>query len=135
MQVETLIQTEDTQGKWENGVLEQKLNIRYVKQFDSLMVTGSSTGLEVLPAYIRLLDQARNHFTFSDKLICYFRYSVINASTTKLLMNLFGFLSKAARIGNKVEVFWVVEEEDEDLIAVGSDLKNLYNLKFDITIK
>ncbi|MEQ9051746.1 MAG: SiaC family regulatory phosphoprotein, partial [Marinoscillum sp.] len=66
---------------------------------------------------------------------CYFHFSVINASTTKLLFNLFSMLTKETRKGNQITIYWVVEQDDEDLIDVGLDFKNALNLDFRITIK
>ena len=41
----------------------------------------------------------------------------------------------AQRNGHQIEVLWVIEEDDQELIDVGLDFKNLYNLDFQITSK
>ena len=113
----------------------EKLILRYVADADMIAAKGRSTGLEVLPAYSQLIEKASKHFEHSNKLNCYFHLSVINASTTKLLFNLFSMLTKETRKGNQVTIYWVVEQDDEDLIDVGLDFKNALNLDFRITVK
>lgn len=118
-----------------HAVREEKLLIRYISESDIIAISGRSTGLEVLPAYTRLIDNTKRHFQSSDRINCYFRLSVINASTTKLLFNLFSLLQSESKKGNQVVIYWVVEEYDEDLVDIGLDFKNEFDLDFQITVK
>ncbi|MEQ9305185.1 MAG: SiaC family regulatory phosphoprotein [Marinoscillum sp.] len=113
----------------------QKLIIRFLTPASTLVVTGRSTGLEILPAYRNLIDKAEEHLQNNRQLNCYFNYQVINASTTKLLFNLFSTLNKYAKNGKNVVIYWLVQEDDEDLIDVGLDFKNAFELDFKIQIK
>ncbi len=114
---------------------EERLTIRFIKEINALAVSGRSTGLEVLPAYIKLIEQVEQHFTHASSLKCYFHYTVINASTTKLLFNLFKRLTTAQEKGHQIEVYWLIDKDDEELIDIGLDFKNLYDLDFKITVK
>ncbi len=116
-------------------VQEEKLSIRYIKEINSIAVKGRSTGLEVYQAYKNLIEQVEKHFLDSDQLNCYFFYSVINASTTKMLFNLFRRLVLQQSKGNKIIIHWVIEDNDQELMDVGLDLKSLYDLDFRITTK
>ena len=114
---------------------EERLTIRFIKEINALAVSGRSTGLEVLPAYTKLIEQVEQHFTHTSSLKCYFHYTVINASTTKLLFNLFKRLTTAQEKGHQIEIYWLINKDDEELIDIGLDFKNLYDLDFKITVK
>ncbi len=124
-----------TESEYQNSTKEEGLSIRYIKKINTVAISGRSTGLEVFPAYNNLINEVEYHFQESKQLKCYFNFSVINATTTKALFKLFRKLVKAQLNGNKVEIFWVIDEFDQELIDVGLDFKNLYNLNFHITVK
>ncbi len=114
---------------------EEGLSIRYNKKINTVAISGRSTGLEVFTAYHNLINEVECHFQEKNQLNCYFNFSVINTTTTKALFKLFRKLVKAQAGGNKVEIFWVIDECDKELIDVGLDFKNLYNLNFHIKVK
>jgi hypothetical protein len=58
---------------------------------------------------------------------------VINATTTKLLFNLFKVLQKACHSGKSVAVYWVVDSGNEELMDIGLDLMAHLDFKFHIT--
>tara|TARA_Y100001972_G_C7664995_1_gene336035 strand:+ start:4076 stop:4465 length:390 start_codon:yes stop_codon:yes gene_type:complete len=124
-----------TTTEYQSAAHTENLSIRYIKKINIVAVRGRSTGLEIVPAYTNLIQQVESHFHKNNQLKCYFHFSVINASTTKLLFKLFRLLVNAQRNGHQIEVLWVIEEDDQELIDVGLDFKNLYNLDFQITSK
>ena len=119
----------------QNSEQKEALSIRYIKKINTIAVTGYSTGLEVFPAYTNLIQQLDDHFLQYNTLKCYFHYAVINASTTKMLFKLFRKLAKEQEKGSQIVIYWVIEENDQELIDVGLDFKNLYDLNFHITVK
>lgn len=124
-----------TDSSLQSPIKEELLSIRYIKKINTVAISGRSTGLEVVPAYSNLINQIESHFLESSKLKCYFHFSVINASTTKALFKIFRQLVNAQAKGNLVDVFWVINEGDQELIDVGLDFKNLYDINFHITVK
>ena len=114
---------------------KKRLTIRYLRENNIFMAKGRSTGLELLPVYNRIILKLKAHLNHSEKLSCYFDYSVINATTTKLLCNLFSNLEKAASGGKTISVYWMIEEEDEDLIYAGELFQEIYDINFKIVSK
>ena len=46
-----------------------------------------------------------------------------NSSSTKMLFSIFDALDQAAEAGNRIEVNWYYEEEDETIFEFGEELK------------
>ena len=112
---------------------KERLMIKYLKHPNIVMAKGRSTSLEVLPVYNQLIAQVKSHFESRWKLVFYLHFSVINATTTKLLFDLFKVLRQAHRDDKKVTVFWVVDEGNEDLYEIGRDFQAFTNFDFQIT--
>jgi len=112
---------------------KERLIIKYLKHPNIVMAKGRSTSLEVLPVYNQLIAKVEKHFKSRWKLVCYLHFSVINATTTKLLFNLFKVLHRAHRDNKKVTVFWVVDEGNEDLYEIGRDFQEFTDFDFQIT--
>lgn len=112
--------------------MKERLTVRYLESDRMLVVMGRSVTLEVLPVYTQLNYQVRKHFLQYDKLSCFFHYSVINASTTKLLFNLFSLLNSYSQGGKHIVIHWVIDDGDEELFEVGSDFKEVFDLDFRI---
>ncbi len=121
--------------EYQAPLLKETLSIKYIKKINTVAVSGSSTDPEVVPAYNRLIQQVEDHFNESGILKCYFHFSDINSSTTKVLFKLFRQLVNAQKEGHQIKIFWIIEEDDHELIDIGLDFKNLYDLDFHITAK
>ncbi|MFY0600083.1 MAG: SiaC family regulatory phosphoprotein [Cyclobacteriaceae bacterium] len=111
---------------------EENLSLKYMSKKNLVFVKGRSTRIDVSPAYYRLIRQMKIHFMNSDQLTCYFQYTVINASTTKLLFNFFRELEKLMKSGKKIVIHWVVKNNDDDLLYIGNEFKNFFNLDFQV---
>lgn len=109
---------------------KNRLTVKYMNSLNLLMVKGRSNVLEVKPVYFKLIQSVKQHFKVSDKLTCYFNYSMINATTIKLLFNLFNVLKKAHQSKKKITVYWIVDEGDEVVIDVGYDFWGFYDFRF-----
>jgi len=116
-----------------NSVTEEsRLSIKFIQKWNTVIVRGNSTRLDVAYAYQKLIDKCKKHLANAEEMQFYFFYTVVNATTAKLLFNLFKTLEKAANKHKKVKVHWLVEEGDRDLLDLGLDYKSL--LKFDFHI-
>ncbi|WP_258104997.1 SiaC family regulatory phosphoprotein [Marinoscillum sp. MHG1-6] len=129
-----LISSERTYNDYDFPV-QEKLSIKYLEANNMIVAKGSSTALDLLNVYTDMIENAKLHLENHQDLRCYFYYSVINASTTKLLFNLMNVLQKHAHQGKNVTIYWVTDEGDEDLMDVGLDLKGVFDLDFRITVK
>ncbi len=114
---------------------KERLIIRYMEDSNILIAMGRSVSLEVQSAYVRLFYQVKRHFLRSNNLTCYFHYTVINATSTKLLFTLFKLLDDARKRGNQIVVHWMIEEGDEELIDIGNDFRQQFDLDFRISVK
>ncbi len=112
---------------------EERLKIKFQRTHNVLIIKGKSTTLEVMPTYITLIEKVKRHFLKSQRLVCYLQFEVINATTTKLLFNLFSVFRKADRAGKDVVVYWMVDEENDDLMDIGLDFQEFYSKFFIIT--
>lgn len=113
---------------------KQKLNLYYKPNLNLIIAKGESTALEVMPAYRKLTKQVISHFESSDRLTCYFHYSVINATTVKLLFNLFEIMQKAHVNGKKISVNWMVDENNPEMERAGMQLTKFIEFNFRILI-
>lgn len=71
--------------------------------------------MERLKGYLDQLHDAE--VTFEVAL----RY--FNSSSTKILFNLFGMLNDSTQAGNIIEVRWHYDEEDDNMLEFGQELK------------
>lgn len=55
-----------------------------------------------------------------------------NTSSSKCLVEIFRKLEKIQQLGNRVEVNWYYEEEDEDMQESGEDFKEIMKLSINI---
>jgi hypothetical protein len=59
-----------------------------------------------------------------------------NSSSSKVLMNFFEVLDKAAEKGQPIHVNWIYEEEDEDSLEFGEEFaEDLSFLEFNLKVK
>lgn len=59
-----------------------------------------------------------------------------NSSSSKVLMNFFEVLDKAAEKGRSITVHWIYEEEDEDSLEFGEEFaEDVDHLNFKIQVK
>lgn len=71
--------------------------------------------IERLKDYLGQLQDAEVTFEIA------LRY--FNSSSTKILFNLFGMLAESTRAGNFIVVRWHYDEEDDNMIEFGQELK------------
>lgn len=109
---------------------KNRLTVKYIKNLNLVMVKCRSNVLEVKPVYFKLIESVKSHLKFSNRLTCYFDYSIVNATTIKLLFNLFNVLKYAHQMKKKVTVYWIVDQGDEDVIDAGYDFWGFYDFRF-----
>lgn len=59
-----------------------------------------------------------------------------NSSSSKVLMNFFEVLDRAAEGGREIVINWVYQEEDEDSLEFGEEFaEDLNNIEFNLVLK
>jgi hypothetical protein len=90
-----------------------------------LSIKGESYPENAAAFYAPILQQlrsfleSRNDATITTNIaLAYF-----NSSSTKMLFSFFDALDQSARAGNRIEVNWYHDEEDETIFEFGEELK------------
>lgn len=77
------------------------------------------------------LKEENNEVTVVNIELYYF-----NSSSSKVLMNFFEVLDKAAEAGRTIKVNWIYEEEDEDSLEFGEEFaEDLSHIEFKLELK
>lgn len=70
-----------------------------------------------------------------DKTVAEFRMEYFNTSSSKCLLDIFRKLEGMQKSGKtKVEVKWLYEEDDEDMMEAGEDYQTIVELPFSIEV-
>jgi len=97
-----------------------------------LEVEGRSISEDVFSFWQPLIDWVKNYVRKPAEVtraIFFLEYS--NSSTNKYLSEMMKLLDKCADDGNKVEITWKYEEDDESILVLGQDLESLIKLPLD----
>lgn len=103
-------------------------------QLDEMYFKGRCSP-EMAIYFFQPIEEAIDRYFDQGKksLKAHFSLEYINTSSTKCIINLMRKLDKRVRKGQKIEIFWYYEEEDEDMMETGEDLSDLL-MAIDINI-
>jgi hypothetical protein len=96
-----------------------------------LEVEGRSITEDVFSFWQPLIDWVADYIKVpaeTTRAVFFLEYS--NSSTNKYLNEMMKLLDKCAANGNKVEITWKYEEDDESILVLGQDLDALTTLPF-----
>jgi len=86
--------------------------------------------LEWLEAYTneqeKLQDKER---TFG--LLCQFNFEYFNSTSAKYILDIFKSLNAISSLGIDLEIKWLYEEDDEDMLEVGQEMSRMSKLSFE----
>ena len=86
--------------------------------------------LEWLEAYTaeqeKLKDDER---TFG--LLCQFNFEYFNSTSAKYILDIFKSLNAISTLDIKLEIKWLYEEDDEDMLEVGQEMSRMSKLSFE----
>ena len=86
--------------------------------------------LEWLEAYTaeqeKLSDDER---TFG--LLCQFNFEYFNSTSAKYILDIFKSLNAINALGIELEIKWLYEEDDEDMLEVGQEMSRMSRLSFE----
>lgn len=61
-----------------------------------------------------------------------FKIEYINSGSNRFIFSILKLLNNSFAQGNKIEVYWYFEEDDETIKNLGEDLKGLLDLPFNL---
>ncbi len=84
---------------------------------------GESYPEDVTSFYGPVISQLREHLASREGVEISFGFELIyfNSSTAKILFGLFENLDEAASAGNKVNITWAFEEDDDNMEEMGAE--------------
>jgi len=86
--------------------------------------------LEWLEAYTaeqgKLTDAERGF-----KLQCQFNFEYFNSTSAKYILDIFKSLNAINALGIGLEIKWLYEEDDEDMLEVGQEMSRMSKLSFE----
>ncbi len=99
-------------------------------------IAGESYPENVNDFYDDILEKLKRHLSqlSNATVILNFELIYFNSSTAKVLMELFDLMEEAAEEGNRVEVNWIYESDDDHMEELGEEFgedleKAMFNLK------
>ncbi|NPA45572.1 MAG: DUF1987 domain-containing protein [Chlorobi bacterium] len=95
-------------------------------------ISGNSFSENINEVYQKILSWIDAELEkLNCELDCKFNFNVSNSVTYKNILIIMTKISELIRKGKKISVTWCYDEEDEDSLAVGEDIEEL----FDIPVK
>jgi len=86
--------------------------------------------LEWLEAYTAEQDKLRDdERTFG--LLCQFNFEYFNSTSAKYILDIFKSLNAISVLGIGLEIKWLYEEDDEDMLEVGQEMSRMSKLSFE----
>ena len=66
-----------------------------------------------------------------SKLLVQFDFEYFNSTSAKYILDIFKALNVLNDIGIKIQVKWLYEEDDEDMLEVGQEMSRMSKLEFE----
>ncbi|MCS3468650.1 hypothetical protein M2401_002385 [Pseudomonas sp. JUb42] len=90
-----------------------------------LAMKGESYPENAAAFYAPIVQQLREYLGSREdaQITANIALAYFNSSSTKMLFSIFDALDQAAQMGNRVEVNWYHDEEDETIFEFGEELK------------
>lgn len=86
--------------------------------------------LEWLESYTREQEKL-NGTERSSGLQCQFNFEYFNSTSAKYILDIFKSLNAISALGIDLEIKWLYEEDDEDMLEVGQEMSRMSKLTFE----
>ena len=86
--------------------------------------------LEWLEAYIAEQTELEDGGRTSG-LVCQFNFEYFNSTSAKYILDIFKSLNTINALGINLEIKWLYEQDDEDMLEVGQEMSRMSKLSFD----
>ena len=96
-------------------------------------IKGNSFSDNLSEIYDKVIDWIDNEMPkINCTLECKFNFYVFNSVTYKNILLIMTKFSELLKKGKEIKVIWYYDKEDEDSLAVGEDIKELFNFPVQI---
>jgi hypothetical protein len=89
--------------------------------------------LEWLEAYTGSLEDLQDDQRKFD-LQCQFNFEYFNSTSAKYILDIFKSLNAINALGVGLDIKWLYEEDDEDMLEVGQEMSRMSKLSFEYVI-
>ena len=89
--------------------------------------------LEWLEAYTGSLEALQDDQRKFD-LQCQFNFEYFNSTSAKYILDIFKSLNSINALGVGLDIQWLYEEDDEDMLEVGQEMSRMSKLSFEYII-
>ncbi|MCB0754566.1 MAG: DUF1987 domain-containing protein [Flavobacteriales bacterium] len=109
--------------------------VRFSKEELTLEIIGRSIPEDAMDFYkpvFGLLRNSENRVYKTLKVV--FQLEYFNTHSSRVLLDILKALEKLKDLGMIVNTFWVCDEDDEEIIHFGEDIKGLIQVPMEITL-
>lgn len=102
--------------------------------------SGESRPENVRKFYLPILEWLEAYTNEQDKssksertpgLMCQFNFEYFNSTSAKYILDIFKSLNAINALGIELEIKWLYEEDDEDMLEVGQEMSRMSKLPFE----
>jgi hypothetical protein len=86
--------------------------------------------LEWLEAYTTEQEKSKDNERTSG-LLCQFNFEYFNSTSAKYILDIFKSLNAISALDIELEIKWLYEEDDEDMLEVGQEMSRMSKLPFE----
>lgn len=102
--------------------------IAYNKYVNALTIQGASKALDIQDFYCSAVTDFKEGFEGKGFGQLRLELDTFNASSAKVLFDLFKFLGKRKQQGEMVKVYWDLHVNDVDMVKTAMDFSELFDL-------
>ena len=102
--------------------------------------TGESRPENVRKFYLPILEWLEAYTAEQEKLqddertfglLCQFNFEYFNSTSAKYILDIFKSLNAISALDIELEIKWLYEEDDEDMLEVGQEMSRMSKLSFE----
>jgi hypothetical protein len=86
--------------------------------------------LEWLEAYTKDQEESKDEERVPG-LQCLFNFEYFNSTSAKYILDIFKSLNSISALGIELDIKWLYEEDDEDMLEVGQEMSRMSKLSFE----
>ncbi len=106
--------------------------IIYYPDNNRLEIYGRSIPEDPDVIYTGLINWLTNHFENEKKLSVSIKLEYINSGSSKYLSQIFKRLTDYLKAGNQVRIKWICEADDESMVDLGENFRNMSGIPLEI---
>lgn len=95
------------------------------------LIEGNSYPADVYKTYMAVFGWIKDYsHQIKDKLICEFKFNVLNSTSRKMVYEIISTLDKSISNQANVQIHWYYENQDDDIREIGEILAEQLKLPF-----